>query len=105
MRWLDAPPSARLAAARTLLTELGAFDGGGRLTARGRELVRLPVHPRLGSMLLTARERGLLPLGCGIAALLEERDAFRGARGADLRERLAGMRSNPGAFRNQLVQA
>lgn len=103
LRWLDAPPSARLAAARTLLTELGAFDGGGRLTARGRELVRLPVHPRLGAMLLTARERGLLPLGCGIAALLEERDAFRGARGADLRERLAGMRSNPGAFRNQLV--
>lgn len=103
LRWLDAPPSARLAAARTLLTELGAFDGGGRLTARGRELVRLPIHPRLGAMLLTARERGLLPLGCGIAALLEERDTFRGARGADLRERLAGMRSNPGAFRNQLV--
>lgn len=103
LRWLDPPPAASLAAARRLLAGLGALDDDGRITKRGRELAELPVHPRLGAMLLAARGHGLVPLGCELAAILEERDAFRSFGHADLRERIRRMRSNPGAFRQQLV--
>lgn len=103
LRWLDPPPVPALAEGRGLLRQLGALDSEGRLSALGRELARLPVHPRIGAMLLSAKELGLLPLGCELAALLEERDSFRGFDGADLRERILRMRSAPGQFRNQLV--
>ncbi|GIT91014.1 DEAD/DEAH box helicase [Jannaschia pagri] len=49
--FLTAPPDATLAEARALLTSLGALDGG-RLTDHGRALARLPLHPRLGHMVL-----------------------------------------------------
>ena len=41
-----------------LLRELGAVDGDRRLTRLGRELARIPLDPRLGRMVLAARERG-----------------------------------------------
>lgn len=101
--WIDPPPEARLRAARQLLTDLGAFDATGKLTARGRELARIPTAPRVGAMLLAARDLDLIPLGTEVAALLEERDAFRRFAGADLRDRIRRMRSHPGEFRTQLA--
>ena len=77
--WLDAPPPAALESARRLLVELDLFDQSGRITARGREVVRMPLHPRLGRLLLRSRELGCPGLGCRIAALLSERDLFRTA--------------------------
>ena len=76
--FLDPPPPRALDEARRLLTDLGALDGDGHPTATGREMVALPLHPRLARMLLTARERGQGWLGCLLAALLEDRDVLRG---------------------------
>jgi ATP-dependent helicase HrpB len=95
LKWLDAPPAATLASARDLLGRLGALDAGGRITAHGREMARLAVHPRLAHMLLRARERGSLPLAADLAALLSERDLVRGgagARDADIRGRVEALR-------------
>jgi ATP-dependent helicase HrpB len=94
--WLDAPPAAALDSARRLLLELDLFDGSGRITAAGREVVRLPLHPRLGRLLLRSRDLNCAALGCRIAALLSERDLFRsgdagGARGTDLIDRLEAL--------------
>ena len=75
--WLDNPPAAAQESARTLLIELDLFDPSGRITALGRETVRMPLHPRLGRLLLRARELGCPGLGCQLAALLSERDLFR----------------------------
>lgn len=75
--WLDAPPAAAQESARNLLMELDLFDDAGRITALGREAVRLPLHPRLGRLLLRSRELGCPGLGCQAAALLSERDLFR----------------------------
>jgi ATP-dependent helicase HrpB len=50
--WLDPPPEPAWAAARQLLSDLGAIDGGGLPTPLGRAMVRLPLHPRLAGMLL-----------------------------------------------------
>ncbi|MFE9660536.1 ATP-dependent helicase C-terminal domain-containing protein [Streptomyces sp. NPDC005955] len=49
---LDAPPAGAMAAARSVLTAIGAVDGAGRVTERGVRLARVGVHPRLGRALL-----------------------------------------------------
>jgi ATP-dependent helicase HrpB len=90
--WLDPPPAATLASARDLLRRLDALDDRGRVTAHGREMARLPLHPRLAHMLTAARDLGCVPLAADLAALLSERDLLRatgGAGDADVRSRLS----------------
>jgi ATP-dependent helicase HrpB len=79
LAWLDPPPAAGLAVARHLLADLGGLDPQGRITSLGRAMIRLPLHPRLGRMLLRAQELGCPRLGCDLAALVSERDIFRTA--------------------------
>jgi ATP-dependent helicase HrpB len=80
--WLSRPPEEALARARSLLHAIGAIVDG-KLTAAGREFARLPVHPRLGRLLLTARDEGCLELGLISAALLGERGITSGGRGGE----------------------
>ena len=61
LKWLDAPPAAMLGSARDLLAMLGALDVTGRISAHGRKIVALPVHPRLAHMLLSAAALGRAP--------------------------------------------
>lgn len=99
LRWLDTPPTAAHAQARDLLRRLGALDAAGRITAHGREMLALRVHPRLAHMLIRGRAIGLADTACDLAALLGERDIVRrtGAeRDADLRVRLDIVRSAGG---------
>jgi ATP-dependent helicase HrpB len=91
LAFLTPPPAPALAEARALLEDLGALDGAGRITAHGKTLAALPLHPRLGHMLTVAGSGAAT-----LAALLEERDPLRGAA-ADLRLRLEAVR-DPGAF-------
>ncbi|MFE5187694.1 ATP-dependent helicase HrpB [Streptomyces sp. NPDC056628] len=49
---LDPPPAGAMAAARRVLTAVGAVDDDGRATGRGASLTRLGLHPRLGRALL-----------------------------------------------------
>ena len=111
LRWLDAPPPAMLASARDLLRRLGALDDDGRISAHGREMVRLGLHPRLAHMLLRARALESLPLAAQLAALLSERDLLRADRrnaDADIRTRLellSGQHSGAAADRASLERA
>jgi ATP-dependent helicase HrpB len=74
LRLLDQPPAAAWSRARDTLRELGALDAHGRITPHGRLLADLPVHPRLGHLLVRGRELGLGRLACDVAAVLEDRD-------------------------------
>jgi ATP-dependent helicase HrpB len=74
--WFEAPPPAALDRALQLLERLGALRGGA-LTALGRELVRLPLPPRLGTLLLVGGAYGAGDEAALAAALLAERDPFR----------------------------
>ncbi|MFI9821233.1 ATP-dependent helicase HrpB [Streptomyces sp. NPDC052013] len=64
---LDPPPAGAMAAARDALAAVGAVDSGGRVTERGRLLVRLGVHPRLGRALVDTGGAG-----AEVVALLSE---------------------------------
>jgi ATP-dependent helicase HrpB len=100
LQWLDPPPAAAFAQARELLAELGALDAAGAVTAHGRRMAGLPLHPRLAHMLLRAKEMRLGATACDLAALLAERDILRGegrAPDADVRLRLAALRRERGA--------
>lgn len=78
LSFLDPAPPGALAAARTLLRDLDALDGEGRITETGRRMARLGTHPRLARMMLAARDDGEAALAADLAALLEERDPIRG---------------------------
>ena len=91
LSWLTPPPAGTVAQARELLTDLGALNIEGQITAHGRRMAELPLHPRLAHMLLKALSLQLTDLACELAALLSERDILRdpsGRRNADLRLRL-----------------
>jgi ATP-dependent helicase HrpB len=77
LTWLDPPSEGMLAGAGLFLQSLGALDAGGRITAMGEEMARLPAHPRLARLLVATRQQGEAALGCDLAALLSERDLFR----------------------------
>lgn len=99
LRWLDAPPAGALAAGRELLTELGALDVGGRVTAHGRAMAALGVVPRLAHLVLSAVSLGCSTLACEVAALVGERDIlFRESAelDADLRTRVEALRAPGG---------
>ncbi len=72
--FLTTPPAGPMAEARALLEGLGALEAGGRITAHGRALAGLPLHPRLAHMLMVAG-----PGAAALAALMEERDPLKGA--------------------------
>jgi len=94
LAWLDPPPAAAVAEARTRLTALEAIDGDGRPTAHGHALARLPLPPRLGHMLVRAGEMGLADIAAEVAVLLGERGL--GGNDPDLESRLRRWRSERG---------
>nr|WP_223189735.1 ATP-dependent helicase HrpB [Streptomyces sp. TRM68416] len=64
---LDAPPAGAMAAARAVLSAIGAVDESGQATDRGARLAGLGLHPRLGRALLDASGGG-----AEVVALLSE---------------------------------
>jgi len=72
--FLEAPPKRAIADGYQLLNELGATDDLNTLTPIGRELARLPLDPRVGRMILAAREREALREVLVIASALSVQD-------------------------------
>ncbi|WAZ21025.1 ATP-dependent helicase HrpB [Streptomyces cinnabarinus] len=64
---LDPPPAGAMAAARAVLSAIGAVDESGHATDRGARLARLGLHPRLGRALLDTAAGG-----AEVVALLSE---------------------------------
>jgi len=71
LAFLDAPPAVNLAAAKSLLTQLGALDGD-RLSARGQKMAQLGADPRLSAMLVAAQNADEIATATRLAAILEE---------------------------------
>ncbi|WP_333833753.1 ATP-dependent helicase HrpB [Rubrimonas sp.] len=93
LAFLDPPPAPALAEARALLRDLGALDAAGALTATGRAMAAMPLHPRLAAMVAQAPQDERAT-ACALAAILSERDPLRvpGQRaGVDLALRLEAL--------------
>jgi ATP-dependent helicase HrpA len=72
--FVQPPPARAVADGYQLLAELNAVDERNELTAVGRELARLPLDPRLGRMLLAARDQNCLREMLIIASALSVQD-------------------------------
>ncbi len=72
--FLERPSSRAIADGYQLLNELGAVDDFNELTAMGQELAKLPLDPRVGRMIVEARERGALDEVLVIASALSVQD-------------------------------
>lgn len=80
--FLDQPPARAIAGARETLSMLHLIDANGALTDAGRAALSLPLHPRLGAMVARNADDPVTGwVACLVAALLEERDIFRGRPG------------------------
>jgi ATP-dependent helicase HrpB len=73
LAFLDAPPAPALKEARSLLRELGAIDGDGRITPEGQSLRALALPPRLARMIVDSHRWGAGEPAAKIAAILTER--------------------------------
>ena len=79
--WLDHPDPQSVERAEKLLRILGALapaasapETGDDITALGRQMLRLPLHPRYSRMLLEAARRGCVRDAALCAALVSGRD-------------------------------
>ncbi len=86
--FIDQPPEGAVKAATALLTDLGALDAAGRLTAFGREMARLRAEPRLAAMMLASSAKPERALAADIAAILEDKDFLSRGASADIQLRL-----------------
>jgi ATP-dependent helicase HrpA len=72
--FIERPSGRAIADGYQLLNELGAVDDANELTTMGQELAKLPLDPRVGRMILEARERGALDEVLVIASALSVQD-------------------------------
>jgi len=72
--FIERPQARAIADGYQLLAELGAVDDANELTAIGKELARLPLDPRVGRMILEARDREALDEVLVIASALSVQD-------------------------------
>ncbi len=72
--FIEPPQGRAIADGYQLLAELGAVDDDNELTLVGRNLARLPLDPRVGRMILEARDRQALDEVLVIASALSVQD-------------------------------
>jgi len=90
LSFLDPPPAPALKEAKSLLRELGALDGDGRITAEGKSLRSLALPPRLARMIVDSHRLSAGEAAAEIAAVLTERGL--GGDSVDLDARLDSFR-------------
>ncbi len=94
LAFLDPPPPTTWQEATALLTQLGAIDANGALTARGKQIRQLALPPRLAAMTVSAAREGQACEACLLAVLLTEQGL--GGNGVDLEDRLRRFKSERG---------
>jgi ATP-dependent helicase HrpA len=72
--FIEPPMGRAIADGYQLLQELGAVDDNNQLTAIGRQLAKLPLDPRVGRMILAARDNACLNEMLIIASALSVQD-------------------------------
>lgn len=94
LSWLDPPPAAAFAQAQDLLKRLEALDKDGRITAMGKAMVKVPLHPRLAHMVVKGQALGSGEAAADLAAFVSERDGLGRGAGCDIASRLLATRGS-----------
>lgn len=94
LSFIDPPPVPALAEARHLLVQLGAMDGNGMITPRGRRMRSMALPPRLAAMVLAAAATGHALEAAQLAVVLTEQGL--GGNDVDIEERLRRFRQDRG---------
>jgi len=89
LAFVTQPNTARYSEAVSLLTSLGALTKDGKITPHGKAIAVLPLHPRLGHMLITSGKTA-----APIAAILNEQDPLTRDAPCDLILRLQLLRNS-----------
>ncbi len=84
-QWLEHPNPKSLKQTLTLLSDLGALDSTGALTAVGKKMVSFPMHPRYARMLLAGEHYSCVRQACLIAALTQGRSILQRSKGKQTR--------------------
>lgn len=91
--WLNMPPNVAVTLALRLLKMLGAVDNEGDITDVGKSMSKMPCHPRISKMLITAKNDKMKALAADIAAILEEKDPLSATENdADINTRISLLR-------------
>lgn len=88
--WMTPPPASAWDQAVGLLKMLGALDADGRLTAKGEDMSKLPMHPRLANMVMSGR--GDAGTAAILSAIVEEGGR---RRETDIRKIMDEVRETP----------
>jgi ATP-dependent helicase HrpB len=102
--WFEAPPQAMINDALKLLTNLNIINDEGKITPSGKKTAALPLHPRLGSMLLYAAENDLLDLGLDIAAIVDDNNRSNRINedSCDIIDEIIRFRRNPKKYPDRM---
>ncbi|MBK8397205.1 MAG: ATP-dependent helicase HrpB [Leptospiraceae bacterium] len=76
LKFLDRPHDSSIQRASKLLKDLGLFDKNGKITEIGLLVAKLPLHPRLGYMIISSSKLGLLYIASILSAILNEKNLF-----------------------------
>lgn len=91
LKWITPPPAGAYKQATELLEKLGAISEN-KITTRGKEILRLPAHPRIAHLLLKGVELNIAALAIDIASILEEKDPLSKESGANITLRIDALR-------------
>ncbi len=90
--FVEMPPAGAFAQAQELLRALAALDTHNHVTAHGKAMAKLPLHPRLAHMVIAAETLGAGTRAAEIGALLSERDGLPRDAPIDVEQRLLFVR-------------
>ncbi len=93
LTWITPPPTGHLGQAQSTLVDIEAIENG-KITKHGKEIQRLPAHPRLAHMMLRAKDHDTVSLATDVAAVLEERDPLGREAGIDINLRVEALRKH-----------
>jgi ATP-dependent helicase HrpB len=109
--WLTPPPTHAVDAATQLLGKLDAIEQDFSLTDIGRQMVNLPIHPRLARFMLAGAEFAMVPDAAIAAALLTERDPLSpesdsgaAAHGCDVSDKVERLKAFFGGKPNRSIE-
>jgi len=96
--WLEAPTPQSLQAAVASLSRIGALESSFAITEHGREILRFPLPPELGNLILHSKSLGCLEWGIRFAALLGDSSLSSQRRNSG-----AGSASGFAGYENDLI--